>query len=61
MCLKTLCDNQGCIAEREAGSEVVVQIESLLSTQGFLKKMLSFKSEHVRAAAYTLVAHICYR
>ena len=48
-------------AERDAQSEVVVQLESLLGTQGFLKKMLAFKSEHVRTAAYTLVAHICYR
>lgn len=48
-------------AEREAQSGVIVQLESLLSTQGFLKRLLNFKSEHVRTAAYTLISHICYR
>ncbi len=48
-------------AERDAQSEVVVQLESLLSTQGFLKRVLSSKSTHVRTAAYTLMAHLCYR
>ena len=48
-------------AERSAQSEVVVQLESLLGGQGFLKRMLASKSAAVRAAAYTLVAHLCYR
>lgn len=48
-------------AERDAQSEVVVQLESLLSTQGFLKRVLASKSPHVRNAAYTLIAHLCYR
>ena len=48
-------------AERDAQSEVVVQLESLLGTQGFLKRVLSSKSPHVRTAAYTLTAHTCYR
>lgn len=48
-------------ADRDAQSDVVVQLESLLSTQGFLKRVLASKSPHVRTAAYTLVAHICYR
>ncbi|KAL3135632.1 hypothetical protein ABBQ38_006112 [Trebouxia sp. C0009 RCD-2024] len=47
--------------DRDAQSDVVVQLESLLSTQGFLKRVLASKSPHVRTAAYTLVAHICYR
>ena len=61
LCLHCSCTSCFILAERDAQSEVVVQLESLLSTQGFLKKMLAFKSEHVRTAAYTLVAHICYR
>ena len=48
-------------AERDAQSDVVVQLESLLSTQGFLKRVLASKSPHVRTAAYTLIAHLCYR
>ena len=48
-------------AEKDAQSEVVVQLESLLSTQGFLKRILASKSPHVRNAAYTLIAHLCYR
>ena len=52
---------EGIPAERDAQSEVVVQLESLLSTQGFLKRVLSSKSSHVRTAAYTLMAHLCYR
>ena len=54
-------DSDGLSAERDAQSDVVVQLESLLSTQGFLKRVLSSKSTHVRTAAYTLMAHICYR
>ena len=54
-------DSEGLSAERDAQSEVVVQLESLLSTQGFLKRVLSSKSSHIRTAAYTLMGHICYR
>ncbi len=54
-------ETEGILAERDAQSEVVVQLESLLSTQGFLKRVLSSKSTHVRTAAYTLMAHLCYR
>ncbi|DBB01874.1 TPA: hypothetical protein ACH3X1_000476 [Trebouxia sp. C0004] len=55
---KQLHDNA---IDRDAQSEVVVQLESLLSTQGFFKRVLSSKSTHVRTAAYTLMAHLCYR
>ena len=48
-------------AERDAQSDVVVQLESLLRTQGFLKRILASKSPHIRTAAYTLIAHLCYR
>ena len=48
-------------AECDAQSEVLIQLESLLSTQGFLKRVVSSKSTAVRTAAYTLMAHSCYR
>jgi len=54
-------ETAGIPAEHDAQSEVVVQLESLLSTQGFFKRVLSSKSTHVRTAAYTLMAHLCYR
>lgn len=47
--------------ERSAQSEVVVQLESLLGGHGFLKRMLGSKNAPVRTAAYTLMAHTCYR
>ena len=48
-------------AEQSAQSEVVRQLESLLRGDGFLKRMLGSKSAPVRTAAYTLMAHTCYR